>query len=156
MSGGGTGNYWIASRLGSLNELQAGGGVLMDQTYDGPMKVPGHRQALFLVAQVISTAVPGQAVIDAGTKSLGREPIRGTDASDGFGCLLEHPEVLVSAMSEEHGILDLRSSAWRPRVGERVRVIPNHVCIVVHLNDVVHGVRGERVVESWAVEARGR
>jgi D-serine deaminase-like pyridoxal phosphate-dependent protein len=59
-------------------------------------------------------------------------------------------------MSEEHGILDLARTDWRPRVGDRVRVVPNHVCIVVHLNDVVYGVRGATVERSWRVEARGR
>ena len=106
---------------------------------------------------MVSTAVPGQAVIDAGSKALGREPLRGTDGADnGFGSLLEHPEVVVKGMSEEHGLLDLSRTAWRPSVGERVRVIPNHVCIVVHLNDVVFGARGSAVETSWPVTARGR
>jgi D-serine deaminase-like pyridoxal phosphate-dependent protein len=59
-------------------------------------------------------------------------------------------------MSEEHGILDLSATSWRPEVGDLVRVVPNHVCIVVHLNDVVYGVRGEKVETSWSVDARGR
>jgi D-serine deaminase-like pyridoxal phosphate-dependent protein len=113
--------------------------------------------ALTVLATVVSTAVPGQAVIDAGSKALGREPLRGVGAPDeGFGSLLEHPEVTVKGMSEEHGILDLSRSSWRPTVGERVRVIPNHVCIVVHLNDVVAGVRGSSVETTWPVAARGR
>jgi hypothetical protein len=37
-----------------------------------------------------------------------------------------------------------------------VRVVPNHVCIVVHLNDVVYGLRGDTVETSWEVAARGR
>src|SRR3546814_17295158 len=52
ISGGGTGNYWIAAGLGSLTEIQAGGGVLLDQTYRDQMKVPDHRQALLLPPQV--------------------------------------------------------------------------------------------------------
>jgi D-serine deaminase-like pyridoxal phosphate-dependent protein len=108
-----------------------------------------------VLATVVSTAVPGQAVIDAGTKSLGREPVRGAEG-EGFGQLLEHPEVVVARMSEEHGVLDLEQSDWRPVVGERVRVVPNHVCIVVHLNDLVYGTRGDTVVSSWPVAARGR
>ncbi|MFN2398090.1 MAG: hypothetical protein ABR543_05510 [Gemmatimonadaceae bacterium] len=59
-------------------------------------------------------------------------------------------------MSEEHGILELGGTGWKPRVGEQVRVVPNHVCIVTHLNDVIFGVRGDSVVESWPVAARGR
>ena len=110
-----------------------------------------------MLATVVSTAVPGQAVIDAGSKALGREPMRGADAADGFGCVLDHPDVIVKSMSEEHGILDLSTTRWRPAVGEQVRVIPNHVCIVVHLNDVIVGVRGDVGRDEWPVRAaRGR
>lgn len=111
--------------------------------------------ALTVLATVVSTSVPNQAVIDAGAKALGREPARGFDG-EGFGSLIDRPEVVVKGMSEEHGILDLAKTTWRPKVGELVRVVPNHVCIVVHLNDVIYGVRGERVEKSWAVDARGR
>jgi D-serine deaminase-like pyridoxal phosphate-dependent protein len=107
------------------------------------------------VATVVSTAVSGQAVIDAGSKALGREPMRGTEGG-GFGALLDRPDVVVKAMSEEHGLLDLSRTSWRPRVGDSVRVVPNHVCIVVHLNDAMYGVRNDRVELSWPVEARGR
>jgi D-serine deaminase-like pyridoxal phosphate-dependent protein len=82
--------------------------------------------------------------------------MRGADTADGFGCLLGRTDVVVKSMSEEHGILDLSNTTWRPAVGEQVRVIPNHVCIVVHLNDVIAGVRGDVVETTWAVEARGR
>ncbi len=58
-------------------------------------------------------------------------------------------------MSEEHGILDLSGSGWRPRVGDLVRVVPNHMCIVTHLHDVISGVRRDEVVTSWPVDARG-
>ena len=52
-------------------------------------------------------------------------------------------------MSEEHGLLDLSRTDWRPVVGEVVRVIPNHVCIVVHLSDRLTGVRGDVVEQEW-------
>ena len=53
-------------------------------------------------------------------------------------------------------MLDLSRTSWRPEVGDRVRVVPNHVCIVVHLNDVVYGARDGTVETSWPVAARGR
>jgi D-serine deaminase-like pyridoxal phosphate-dependent protein len=104
---------------------------------------------------VVSTAVPGQAVVDAGSKALGREPMRGV-AGEGFGALIDRPEVRVARMSEEHGVLDLRETSWRPSVGEQVRIVPNHVCVVVHLNDTMIGVRGDVVELSYPVSARGR
>jgi D-serine deaminase-like pyridoxal phosphate-dependent protein len=156
VSGGSTPTLWNTHEISGVTEFRPGTYVYNDRTTALIGACNWTDCALTVLATVISTAVPGQAVIDAGTKSLGREPLRGTDASDGFGSLLEHPDVTVKAMSEEHGILDLSRSTWRPEVGERVRVIPNHVCIVVHLNDLVYGVRGDVVETSWPVEARGR
>src|SRR5690606_8418914 len=98
--------------------------------------------ALTVLATVVSTAVPGQAVIDAGSKALGREPLPGTvGGAGGYGALVDRPEVVVSRMSEEHGILDLGATDWRPSIGDQVRVVPNHVCYVVNLFDTIFGMR---------------
>jgi D-serine deaminase-like pyridoxal phosphate-dependent protein len=110
--------------------------------------------ALTILATVVSTAVPGQAVIDAGSKALGREPAEGD--GEGYGALLDRPEVIVRRLSEEHGILDLKATDWRPAVGDQVRVVPNHVCIAVHLHEVIYGIRGDRLETTWPVAARGR
>jgi D-serine deaminase-like pyridoxal phosphate-dependent protein len=155
VSGGSTPTLWHTHELPGVTEFRPGTYVYNDRTTAAIGACAWDDCALTVLATVVSTAVPGQAVIDAGTKALGREPVRGV-AGEGFGQILGRPEVLVSRMSEEHGILDLGSSSWRPAVGERVRVIPNHVCIVVHLADLVYGVRGDRPVTSWPVAARGR
>ena len=156
VSGGSTPTLWRTHELTGVTELRPGTYVYNDRTTAEIGACGWEDCALTVLATVISNAIPGQAVIDAGAKALGREPLRGADSPDGFGSLVEHPEVVVSRMSEEHGVLDLSRTSWRPQVGERVRVIPNHVCIVVHLNDVVAGVRGDVVETSWLVSARGR
>jgi D-serine deaminase-like pyridoxal phosphate-dependent protein len=156
VSGGSTPTLWHTHRLHGVTEMRPGTYVYNDRTTAEIGACEWDDCAFSVLATVVSTAVPGQAVIDAGSKALGREPLRGADAAGGFGSLLEHPEVIVKGMSEEHGLLDLSKSGWRPRVGEMIRVIPNHVCIVVHLNDTMHGVRGDKVERSWAVDARGR
>jgi D-serine deaminase-like pyridoxal phosphate-dependent protein len=155
VSGGSTPTLWRTHELPGVTEMRPGTYVYNDRTTAVIGACEWSDCALTVLATVVSTAVPGQAVIDAGTKALGREPVRGA-ADEGFGQLLDRPDVLVSRMSEEHGILDLSHTDWRPEVGERVRVIPNHVCIVVHLNDLVYGVRNDRVESSWPVAARGR
>jgi D-serine deaminase-like pyridoxal phosphate-dependent protein len=156
VSGGSTPTLWRTHELRGVTEFRPGTYVYNDRTTAAIGACGWDDCALTVLATVVSTAVPGQAVIDAGTKALGREPMRGADAHEGFGCLLGRPEVVVTSMSEEHGILDLSSTDWRPVVGEQVRVIPNHVCIVVHLNDVIVGARGAVVETSWPVTARGR
>jgi D-serine deaminase-like pyridoxal phosphate-dependent protein len=155
VSGGSTPTMMRTHEMPDVTEIRPGTYVYNDRTTAEVGACAWEDCALTVLATVVSTAVKGQAVIDAGTKALGREPMRGSGA-DGFGVLLDRPEVFVRAMSEEHGILDLGGTSWVPRVGEQVRVIPNHVCIVVHLNDTVHGIRNGAVETSWPVAARGR
>ena len=155
VSGGSTPTLWHTHELRGVNEFRPGTYVYNDRTTAAIGACAWDDCAFTVLARVVSTAVANQAVIDAGSKALGREPMR-ADGADGFGCVLGHPEVAVKSMSEEHGILDLTNTSWRPAVGELVRVIPNHVCVVVHLNDVIVGVRGDAIEITWPVVARGR
>ena len=155
VSGGSTPTVWRTHEIGGITEMRPGTYVYNDRGTAALGACAPDDCALTVLATVVSTSVPNQAVIDAGAKALGREPMHGVEG-EGWGALLDRPDVLVTRMSEEHGILDLSRTEWRPSVGELVRVVPNHVCIVVHLNDVVYGVRGERVEKSWRVDARGR
>jgi len=154
VSGGSTPAAWRMHEVPLVNEVRPGTYVYNDRTTAMMGACDWEDCALTVLATVVSVAVQGQAVIDAGTKALGREPLRAE--GDGYGALLDHPEVVVSRMSEEHGILDLSKTTWRPRLGDQVRVVPNHVCIVVHLFDEIIGVRGHAVETRWPVEARGR
>jgi D-serine deaminase-like pyridoxal phosphate-dependent protein len=155
VSGGSTPTAWRTHELDGVTEVRPGTYVYNDRTTAEIGSCAWEECAFTVLATVVSTSVPGQAVIDAGSKALGREPMRGAEAA-GFGCLIDRREVVVSRMSEEHGILDLSRTEWRPAVGEQVRIVPNHVCVVVHLNDLVYGVRRDVVETLWPVSARGR
>jgi D-serine deaminase-like pyridoxal phosphate-dependent protein len=155
VSGGSTPTALRTHEMPLVTEFRPGTYVFNDRTTASIGACTWDDCALTVLATVVSTAVAGQAVVDAGSKALGREPMRGVDA-EGYGVLVGHEDVVVSAMSEEHGILDLSKTEWRPRVGETVRIVPNHVCIVVHLNDVLYAVNGDGAVEMWPVAARGR
>jgi D-serine deaminase-like pyridoxal phosphate-dependent protein len=154
VSGGSTPTFASSHQLESLTEIRPGTYLYNDRTTYQIGACDWEDCALTMAATVVSTAVPGQAVIDAGSKSLGREPAEGSEA--GFAALWDRPEVTVQRLSEEHGVLDLSHTAWRPEVGEQVRLVPNHVCIAVQLHEVIYGVRGGRVETSWPVVARGR
>lgn len=155
VSGGSTPSAWRTHEMPLVTEFRPGTYVFNDRTTAEIGACSWDDCAFTVLATVVSTSVPGQAVIDAGSKALGREPMRGT-AGEGFGVVAGHSDVIVSGMSEEHGILDLSKTSWRPRVGDIVRVIPNHVCIVVQLNEVLYALDGERVIDVWPVAARGR
>lgn len=155
VSGGSSPTAFDTHRVRGLTEFRPGTYVYHDRNQLVLGACTHDELAFTVLATVVSTAVPGQAVVDAGTKALGREP-RDLGTEAGFGELLDRPEVRVVRMSEEHGVLDLSATDWRPAVGEQVRIVPNHVCIVTHLNDQVVGIRDGRVVEGYPIEARGR
>lgn len=153
VSGGSTPAAFQSHRVAGLTEIRPGTYIFNDRTTVAVGACNWGDCAYSVLATVISTAVPGQAVVDAGSKALSREDVRGADAP-GFGALLERPEVVVKGLSEEHGILDLSRTDWRPRVGERVRIVPNHVCVSVNLHDQLWGLRAERLESHWAIRAR--
>ena len=155
VSGGSTPAGFRMHEVAGITEIRPGTYVYNDRTTAEIGACAWEDCALTVLATVVSTAVPGQAVIDAGSKALGREPLP-AGVELGFGALLDRPEVTVMRMSEEHGVLDLGRTSWRPAVGDRVRVVPNHVCMVVHSNDVIFGMRDDVVETSWPVAARGR
>ncbi len=156
VSGGSTPAAWRMHVLHGVTEVRPGTYVFNDRTTAQIGACSWDECALTVLGTVVSTAVSGQAVVDAGSKALGREPLRAGSDDAGYAAVMEHPHVVVHAMSEEHGIIDLSRTSWRPRVGDRVRLVPNHVCIVVHLNDVLIALRDDRIAAVLDVAARGR
>lgn len=154
VSGGSTPTFWRSHQIAGLTEVRPGTNIFNDRTTAGIGVCAWDENAYSVLATVVSTAVPGQAVVDAGSKALSKEEIRADTV--GYGALLDRPDVVVKSVSEEHGLLDLSRTGWRPRIGERVRIVPNHVCVSVNLHERLYGVRGDEVVEVWEVAARGR
>lgn len=154
VSGGSTPTFWRSHEIAGVTEVRPGTNIFNDRTTAEIGACGWDECAYSVLATVVSTAVPGQAVVDAGSKALSKEEIRADTV--GYGALLDRPEIVVKGVSEEHGLLDLSGTDWRPRIGERVRIVPNHVCVSVNLQERVYGVRGDEVVEVWEVLGRGR
>ncbi len=154
VSGGSTPTAYSSHEVAGLTEIRPGTYIFNDRGTAEIGACTADDCAYTVLATVVSTAVPGQAVVDAGSKAIGREPVRGAEG-EGYGALLDRPEVLVRSMSEEHGILDLTQSDWRPAVGDLVRIVPNHVCYSVNLQPILWAVQGNVVTDQWEVAARG-
>ena len=133
VSGGSTPTLWRSHQVPGMTEIRSGSCIFFDREAVD-VGVAGRDDVAYTVlATVVSTAVPGRAVVDAGSKALAKEGRGGA----GFGILLDHPEVVLTALSEEHGVLDLSATSWKPSIGERVRIVPNHVCVSVNLQDTL-------------------
>jgi D-serine deaminase-like pyridoxal phosphate-dependent protein len=90
--------------------------------------------------------------VDAGSKTLSSDPLR--PRPGGHGILFGH-ESRIDKLSEEHGVIAV-AAGDSFRVGERVRILPNHACVVANLHDRLWAVRGEAVEDELPVAARGR
>ncbi|TNF19086.1 MAG: D-TA family PLP-dependent enzyme [Rhodobacteraceae bacterium] len=110
--------------------------------------------ALTVKATVVSRPTPDRAVLDTGSKALAADPVPAPFA--GHGHILEYPEAILAGLSEEHGVVDLAACAARPGIGETVRVIPNHACVVSNLFDRVYLIRGDRVEREAEITSRGK
>jgi len=159
-SGGSTPTAFISHEVAGVNEIRAGTYVFYDRSTVALGVADYSQCAATVLVIVVSAPEPGRVIVDAGSKTFSSDRIAGGTVEGvglaGFGRIREHPEVTVGWMSEEHGMLDVGSSGHRFRVGERLTVIPNHICPVVNLFDRMVGVRGDRVEVIWPILGRGK
>jgi D-serine deaminase-like pyridoxal phosphate-dependent protein len=110
--------------------------------------------ALSVAATVISRPAPDRAVVDAGSKTMGLDKgAHSSDLLDDYGTLVG-VEGTLSRLSEEHGILQIPTDS-QVAIGDRIRIIPNHVCTVTNLGRRFYGLRGDRVSEVMTIDAAG-
>jgi D-serine deaminase-like pyridoxal phosphate-dependent protein len=155
VSGGGTPRAAHAHEIGGVTEMRVGTYIYNDRTLVEVGAATLEDCALLVHATVISRPTETRAILDCGSKTLSSDLIpRG--ASAGYGLLIDYPDAIIDRLSEEHGMVDLSRSERKPALGERVRILPNHVCVVTNLHDEV-AVSRDGVVEGiWPVAARGR
>lgn len=155
ISAGGTPDMWRAHEVPGLTEYRVGTSIYHDRRSVGLGSASFDECALHVHVRVVSQPERDRAVIDAGSKVLTSDTVP-TSIGRGFGHVLEYPEAVITELSEEHGVVDFSACAERPELGERLRIVPNHVCPVSNLVDevVLHRLG---VVEALApVAARGK
>lgn len=107
---------------------------------------------LFVAGTVVSDQGHPHVIVDTGTKALGREG----DAERGYGQAPDWDGRL-TALNEYHGFLQLPEGAARPTIGDRIAIVPNHVCPVVNsVDQLVVANRTGELLGTWAVDARGQ
>jgi len=152
----------IGSARGVVTEERPGTYVFGDRLQVGLGSIEADAVAAMVAATVVSIS-PGERrfVVDAGAKILGKDV---APYVAGHGEVPELGGAVVSRVYDYHGVVELPdasgsdgdSDAPMPAVGDVVLVVPNHICPVVNLVDTFQVVQGGRIVDEWAVDARGR
>ncbi len=155
VSGGSTPTAYQSHLMPELTEIRPGTYAFNDRNTFLSGYCTLEDCAARVVCTVVSDAVPGQVVLDAGSKTLTSDGCVAPGAR-GHGYVVEYPDAGITKLSEEHGQVDVTGCDARPRIGERVTVIPNHICPCVNLQDVVWVNAGGGGLEAWPVDARGK
>lgn len=148
---GGTPDMWRRPDKSVITEYRPGTYIYMDryQVEKGAASVDDC--AATVLATVVSHPTPTRAILDAGSKALTSDTLGLPD----HGELVGVPGAHVVGLSEEHGKVELAGPGTLS-VGDRVRVLPDHICPVINLFDQVYLISGDSVVDILPVAARGR
>jgi D-serine deaminase-like pyridoxal phosphate-dependent protein len=159
VSVGSTPSALLATRPG-VTEMRPGMYAFNDASQVNLGTVPIARCAARVIATVVSHAAPDRALIDAGAKALSMDRLAGwQEGQPGMhGWVMGRPGWDLHRLSEEHGWLRWAGNGEPTRldIGERVQVLPVHICAAFHVLGQSTVVEDGRVMGTWISVARGR
>jgi D-serine deaminase-like pyridoxal phosphate-dependent protein len=138
-----------------FTEYRPGNYVYFDRTQVALGAAAFDDCALTVLATVVSKPAADRVIFDSGSKTLTNDGARGFTPAPGYGIVIDHPNLLIERLSEEHATVKVEDGRTTLEPGDRVRIIPNHSCVVSNLVDQAWLVDGDNV-EALPIAARGR
>ena len=143
--------------------MRPGNYAYFDRTQVGLGAATWDDCALTVLARVVSRPAPDRVILDSGSKTLTNDGARGFSEMRGYGAVLRDPFVaepdpalVIERLSEEHATVRVVDGQTRLAIGDLVRIVPNHSCVVSNLVDHIWVVDEDTVLERLPVAARGR
>lgn len=127
------------------------GTYVFNDVHEFILATPIEECALSIIATVVSHPASDRFILDSGSKTLTAD----RPGTKGYGYIKQAPHAIIDRLSEEHGVV-ITQKEDDLYIGQRVEVIPNHVCPVINLMEKVYVARGDEVVDEWIVKARGK
>jgi D-serine deaminase-like pyridoxal phosphate-dependent protein len=155
VSGGSTPTAYRSHLVSALTEIRPGTYVYNDWNTVVGGQCSVDDCAASVLCTVVSDAVPGKVVVDAGSKTLTSDRNTHLGETGGYGHVVGHTRARVIRLSEEHGEIDVTQCEERPAIGDRLRIIPNHICPAVNLQEYFWLGYDDGSYERTSVDARG-
>jgi D-serine deaminase-like pyridoxal phosphate-dependent protein len=161
LSVGATPTLASSARQRGLTELRPGNYVYYDRAQVGLGSAALGDCAMTVLATVVSKPARDRLILDCGSKTLSTDAARGYPVPPGYGAVFAaggdrlDDALIVERLSEEHATVRV-AGATTLEPGDRVRVLPNHACLVANMVDEIHLVEGDAVVDTLPVAARGK
>jgi D-serine deaminase-like pyridoxal phosphate-dependent protein len=156
---GASASAWIAPTFPGVTQVRPGAVAFNDLSQVALGLATIETCGARVISTVVSNPVPGQGCIDAGSKTLSNDaaPGYGAEVFPGHGVIVELPGWQIVHLSEEHGWLRWVGEGEPPAltIGERVQVIPNHICTVFSSSGSAVGVADGKIVGAWPTITRG-
>ena len=154
VSSGSTPSLENTHRTRHVTEIRVGAAVLNDYFVLKFDHCTQNDCAARVMATVISDAVPGRAIIDAGSKALSaKQLLRHENLEMGF--IVEYPYAGIIRLHEEHGWVDVSRCNPAPKIGQRLSIIPVNVSLCVNLHDHFYLITPDGTLRKERVDARG-
>jgi D-serine deaminase-like pyridoxal phosphate-dependent protein len=152
LSGGTTPTAWLATRDTPLTEIRPGNYVFHDATQVALGVCALGDCALRVLTTVVSRPNRKRIVVDAGAKALGREVMNRRTV--GYGVVADRPELAVTGLYEEHGLIEAPEDVHDVPIGSRLELVPNHSCVTANLHDAHILRRGDEIIDVISIGAR--
>ena len=141
--------------LPGITELRPGTYALMDASQGNAIRSLD-RCAASVLATVISRPTAERVILDVGAKGMTMQSrTAGICATPGKGTLPDYPGVYIDHMYDEHAIIYNASFRKQVKVGDKVRIIPVHICPVCNLYDKMYLIKGDEVIQEIEIACRG-
>jgi D-serine deaminase-like pyridoxal phosphate-dependent protein len=154
VSGGSTPALYRSHEIEGLTEIRPGTYIFNDLNTIASGACALEDCAASVLVTVVSHTRPERMIVDGGSKTFSSDRL--SSGGPGHGLVMEAPGAAFHKMNEEHGFIDLARAERTFETGEKLRIIPNHICVAVNLHEYVYGVRKGMVEEVWNVEGRGK
>lgn len=142
--------------LPGITEIRPGTYVFLDASQ---ANIIGsyERNAATVLTTIISKPTDERVVTDVGAKGLTMQRRTvGITATEGLGVIKGYDGLFISRVYDEHALIYNKHFRENISVGDKIEIIPNHICPVVNLYDKAYLVSGDEVVEELVIECRGK
>ena len=153
---GSTPSLLVADILDGVTEIRPGTYILMDNSQAGGIDDYSHCAASVL-GTVISKPTADRIITDTGAKALtAQQRKKGICANQGLGYVKGSDHVHLSGVFDEHGIIYSQQLSQQLKIGDKIEIIPNHICPVCNLYDTLYLVSQGKVIREVEIACRGK
>lgn len=142
--------------LDKITEIRPGTYIFMDASQAG---IYGNysKNAATILATVISMPTSDRLIIDVGAKGLtSQSRNKGITKTKGLGIVKGYGDISIYKVYDEHGVIYSEKLRERLKIGDKIEIIPNHICPVVNLHESAYLIVDGEVVEEIEVDCRGK